>query len=145
MSFFGKSKQNAIKSEVLEDAPQTIANERMLARWLDQIYTDYEKDGGFEKLPGKGKPINLDSGDPLNGMLKNANILPVWLDLQHEIRDAIQSLINRLNNQAEYNPDDDMDQINKKIKKYNSLVPLPILQKGHLSKESVAEQLERWI
>jgi hypothetical protein len=66
MSFFKTTnKQSVIKSEVLEDAAQTIANERMLGGWLDQIYTDYEKDGGFKDLPGKGKPININSADPL--------------------------------------------------------------------------------
>jgi hypothetical protein len=145
MSFFGKSKQSAIKSEVLEDASQTIANEQMLAGWLDQIYTDYEKDGGFNNLPGKGKPIEIKSGDPLNGVLSNANILPDWLLLQHEVRDAIQALLGRMNSQAGYGPDDEITEINKKIKKYNTLVPTPILQKGHLSKEFVANQLMRWL
>jgi hypothetical protein len=146
MSFFKKTnKQSIIKSEVLEDAPQTIANERMLAGWLDQIYTDYEKDGGFENLPGKGKPIHIKSGDPLNGVLSNANILPDWLLLQHEVRDAIQALLGRMNAQAAYEPDDEIMEINKKIKKYNTRVPTPILQKGHLSKGSVADQLTRWL
>jgi hypothetical protein len=145
MSFFKKTnKPNVIKSEVLEDAAQTIASERNLNGWLDQIYTDYEKEGGFENLPGKGKPIDIKFGDPLNGVLSNANILPDWLILQHEVRDAIQALIIRMDFQAEYEPDVEITEINKKIKKYNTLVPTPILQKGHLSKESIVDQFTRW-
>jgi hypothetical protein len=146
MSFFKKTnKQSVIKSEVLEDSAQTIVNEQMLAGWLDQIYADYEKDGGFENLPGKGKPIDIKSGDPLMSVLSNANMLPNWLTLQHEVRDAIQALIIRMDSQAAYEPDDEIKEINKKIKKYNTIVPAPILQKGHLSKESVVEQLTRWL
>jgi hypothetical protein len=146
MSFFKKTnKQNVIKSEVLEDAAQTIASERNLNGWLDQIYTDYEKDGGFENLRGKGKPLEVKSGDPLNGVQSNANMLPDWLTLQHEIRDAIQALIIRMDSQAVYEPDDEIKEINKKIKKYNTLVPTPILQKGHLSKESIVDQFTRWL
>jgi hypothetical protein len=146
MAFFKKTnKPNVIKSEVLEDAAQTIASERNLNGWLDQIYTDYEKDGGFENLPGKGKPIHINSVDPLMSVLSNANMLPDWLTLQHEIRDAIQALIIRMDSQAVYEPDDEIKEINKKIKKYNTLVPTPILQKGHLSKESIVDQLTRWL
>jgi hypothetical protein len=143
MSFF-KKKLNPIKSEVLEDAAQTIVNERNLNGWLDQIYTDYEKEGGFDSLPGKGKPLEVKSGDPLNGVLSNANFLPDWLTLQHEVRDAILILINRMEAQADYDPDQEINEINTRIKKYNTLVPTPILQKGHLSKESVVQQLMRW-
>jgi hypothetical protein len=146
MSFFKKTnKQNVIKSEVLEDAVQTIASERNLNGWLDQIYTDYEKDGGFENLPGKGKPININSTDPLMSVLSNANMLPDWLTLQHEVRDAIQVLIKQMDADPEVDPDNEIKDINKKIKKYNTLVPTPILQKGHLSKESIVDQLTRWL
>jgi hypothetical protein len=146
MSFFKKTnKQNVIKSEVLEDAAQTIASERNLNGWLDQIYTDYEKDGGFENLPGKGKPININSTDPLMSVLSNANMLPDWLTLQHEVRDAIQVLIKQMDADPEVDPDNEIKEINKKIKKYNTLVPTPILQKGHLSKESIVDQLTRWL
>jgi hypothetical protein len=115
MSFFKKTnKQKVIKSEVLEDAAQTIANERNLNGCLDQIYTDYEKDGGFENLPGKGKPININSVDPLMSVLSNANMLPDWLTLQHEIRDAIQVLIKQMDADPEVDPHNEIKEINKK-------------------------------
>ena len=146
MSFFKKTttKSKPIHSGVLEDAAQTIVNERMQHGWLDQIYSEYEKDGGFNNLPGKGKPLDVKFGDPLNGVLSNANFLPDWLTLQHEVRDAMESLIKSLSADPEMNPDLIILEINKKIKKYNGLVPTPILQKGHLSKESIVEQSARW-
>jgi hypothetical protein len=70
---------------------------------------------------------------------------PDWLTLQHEIRDAIQALIILMDSQAAYEPDVEIKEINKKIKKYNTLVPTPILQKGHLSKESVVDQFKKWL
>ncbi len=63
-------------------------------------------DGEFDDLPGKGKPIVFDD-DPLTpahrrlvgNILKNANVLPDWVQLQTEIaadRDEAARLLGRL-------------------------------------------------
>jgi DnaJ family protein C protein 28 len=52
-------------------------------------------DGAFDNLPGKGRPLILDD-DPLtpphlrlpNRIMKNAGVLPDWIDLAREIRAA---------------------------------------------------------
>src|SRR5438477_13003181 len=49
-------------------------------------------DGAFDDLPGKGKPLNLDD-DPFtpphlrlaNRILKNAGVLPDWMQVEQEM------------------------------------------------------------
>jgi hypothetical protein len=55
------------------------------------------KDGAFDNLPGKGKPLVLDDdpSTPLhlrlaNKVLKNANVLPDWVQLNVEIREGAE-------------------------------------------------------
>lgn len=50
------------------------------------------EDGKFDNLPGMGKPLELNDGDSLplevrmaNKVLKNAGVLPEWIQVQHEI------------------------------------------------------------
>jgi hypothetical protein len=50
------------------------------------------EEGKFDNLPGKGKPLELNDGDSLpldvrmaNKVLKNAGVLPEWIQVQHEI------------------------------------------------------------
>lgn len=68
------------------------------------------KEGAFDNLPGKGQPLNLED-DPntpphlrlANRILKNANVLPDWVQLDVEIRkskDEVAALFRRA--EAEY-------------------------------------------
>jgi hypothetical protein len=50
------------------------------------------EEGKFDNLPGMGKPLELNDGDSLpldvrmaNKVLKNAGVLPEWIQVQHEI------------------------------------------------------------
>jgi hypothetical protein len=127
-----------------EDAAQTIVRARNMNSWLDQAVRDCQESGGLDHLAGKGKPIVVQDGDPLNSMLKNANVLPAWLELQHEIRNRILKLIERMDlGQQDFT--DEITAINKQIIRYNQSVPTPVLQKGRLVEGSVREQLERWL
>ena len=63
-------------------------------------------EGKFEDLPGKGAPLNLDEDMSLpfsvrmtNQVLKNANVLPEWIQIQKDIHDektALESLKSKL-------------------------------------------------
>lgn len=142
---FQKDRNNPrpLKFEIAKDAAQTTSNERMMGNWLDEIYNDFGKRGCFENLPGKGKSIVVKSGDPLSSVLHNANVLPPWLELQHEIRDSMNALMTRLDlDHEEYTYE--LNEINKKIKKYNNLVPSSLLQKSTVTKEFIADQYKRW-
>jgi len=135
----------AAPAEVFENAASTIIFERKMQHWLDEAVRDCEKSGGLDDLAGKGKPIEVPTGDALNSILKNANVLPPWLELQHEIRDDIRELLRRYGTDSRpASFQTDLDAINKKIQKYNRSVPTPILQKGRLYPESVNKQLNSW-
>jgi len=50
------------------------------------------EEGKFDNLPGMGQPLDLSEGDSLpldvrmaNKVLKNAGVLPEWVQVQHEI------------------------------------------------------------
>lgn len=131
--------------EVYENAASTIVFERKMQHWLDEAIRDCERSGGLDHLDGKGKPVEVPSGDGLNSILKNANVLPSWLELQHEIRDDIRALLRRYDSVSR--PPSfhkELDAINQKIRKYNMSVPTPILQKGRLFPETVQKQLQVW-
>lgn len=130
---------------VSEDSVSTILHARRMNSWLDEAYSDCEKSGGFECLEGKGKPVVIPDGDALNSILKNASYLPSWLELQHEIRDDIRALLNKVEGvQLPPIAKADLEAINKKIARYNASVPTPILQKGKLHFDSVREQAQKW-
>jgi hypothetical protein len=130
---------------VSEDSVSTILHARRMNSWLDEAYSDCEKNGGFERLEGKGKPVVIPEGDALNSILKNASFLPSWLELQHEIRDDIRALLNKYDrDQPPPTAKTDLDAINKKIARYNASVPTTILQKGKLHIESIHEHAQKW-
>lgn len=150
MGWFRKeSKQSAevkpIKSEIAEDAPQTIATERMMSNWLDDVFTKYEKKGGLDDLPGKGKPLEVRGGDPLNGVLHNANVVPSWLALQHEIRDELQHIVKMCKDKPQADVSAAMSDVNQKIVKYNANVPSMLLQKSKVALDTIESQLAKWM
>ncbi|MDF2815325.1 MAG: hypothetical protein K0Q81_1525 [Paenibacillus sp.] len=131
-------------SLVNEDAAQTIVRARNMNTWLDDAFRECVQNGGMDNLDNKGKPVVVKGGDPLNSMLKNANVLPPWLELQHEIRKQILLLIERMN-LGQQDVTDDINRINQQITKYNLSVPTPILQKGRLAENSIREQVQLWL
>lgn len=115
------------------------------SHWLDEMYKEQQKKGAFDHLPGKGKPLNLDSGDVFNSILKNANVLPDWLLLQREIREQIRKLLTSLPDNSDNKWDREIAEINIKIKKYNTMVPVAILQKRQVVRDTIQEQYQQWL
>ncbi|QHW29695.1 DUF1992 domain-containing protein [Paenibacillus rhizovicinus] len=109
--------------------------------WMSEMYREQERRGAFEHLAGKGKQLNVPSGDVTNSILKEANFLPAWLILQHEIRDQLQGL---LETGSSVSLESALEDLNKKIAKYNQMVPNPMLQKWKLNGENMRQQFERW-
>jgi len=113
--------------------------------WLDDLITEHENQGGFDNLPGKGKPLNIDPNeDALAGVLKNSGAVPAWLALQHEIRDDIQRAISSMESQPKFNLENAIRDINVKIRKFNVQSPTPLLQKKLISRENIVRQYEEW-
>jgi hypothetical protein len=131
-------------SDEPEAAPTPFWNSGVsVEHWAGQMYHDEMKKGTFDHLSGKGKPMEVPDADITNSILKNANVLPDWLMLQHEIRDQLQALLSVANPDAKQ-VERELDDMNKKIKKYNTLVPSVVLQKRKLTKEDMHKQYNQW-
>ncbi|WP_322924380.1 DUF1992 domain-containing protein [Paenibacillus campi] len=118
------------------------------ANHLDDIFNDFVANGGMENVKGAGKPLHVPDGDVLNSVLKTANYLPPWLELQKQIRANMKHLIEQLDNDAADVSKDDwaaqFDELNEQIKKYNRSVPSPLLQKGFVSANNISSKYEQW-
>lgn len=112
--------------------------------WIGEMYKEQLRNGAFDDLPGKGKPLDIPSGDVTNSILKNANVLPDWLTLQHEIRDQLQDLLSS-GDRDEKAVQRELDDLNKKVSKYNNVVPSIILQKRKITKEEMQKQYGQWV
>lgn len=112
--------------------------------WVAEIYNEQLKKGTFDDLPGKGKPMQVPTGDITNSILKTANYLPDWLMLQHEIRDELQKLRLNDNSLDEITIGRLLIEINIKIDKYNNMVPSAILQKRKVTHENWKQQIHHW-
>lgn len=128
---------------------QKIPNNRTTGDHLDEIISKYEQKGGFADLEGKGKPLEIPFNPSdaylFNKMLKNANVMPPWLELQHEIRDLIGILLSSMKENQSINIPADLKGINKKIKLYNSKCPIPSLQKPLLTQDTIELQYAKWL
>lgn len=144
-------KEDTVAENGNSTPPQTGAHRhhhkkrRKASGWLDTAITEHEKDGGFDDLPGKGKPLKLDPNeDAFASTLKNAGALPMWLALQHEIRDQIGKTIQLMERRKDFGLESAIQEINAKIRQYNTKCPSPLLQKPLLNEQNIATQYERW-
>ena len=79
----------------------------------DRKIRDAQEEGAFDNLPGQGKPLNLDF-DPrvppelraAYRMMKDANLLPDWIQLDKEIRQLQERWDGQLANYAERRAED---------------------------------------
>ncbi|KFM99097.1 DUF1992 domain-containing protein [Bacillus clarus] len=98
---------------------------------ISSIVKRAEKEGTFDDLPGKGKPLNIDkdlSYNPekqLYRTLKNNHVLPRWIELSKEI-DYLKEKLNEIKDTEEAAKL--IRTINKKILEHNLLCP-PTAQK----------------
>lgn len=133
--------------EALEAVPAPRYG-RLSPDWMDDAFADYARQGGFEGLSGKGKPLELDESQAedatLNRILANNHILPPWLALQNEIRDEVGALYQQLQKQPSMNIEGDCRHLNVRINKYNAMCPSPMLQKPLLSPENFVQQSTKW-
>ncbi|UCZ53602.1 DUF1992 domain-containing protein [Bacillus shivajii] len=111
------------------------------------MYKDHEKKGGFDNLPGKGKPLTHEqlNSDPLNSVLKNAGFLPEWVKLQHKVRDLVADYIFK-RDKGFFNEKEAkkyLKNINQQVKKYNRHCPYS-LQKPPITADSIDKEKARW-
>lgn len=113
--------------------------------WMDDLIMEHQKQGGFDHLSGKGKPLNFEpKTDVFDGILKNAGAVPPWIAFQQEIRADIQRAITSMKSQSTFDLDNAIAQINEKIRKYNTQCPSPLLQKRVVSANDIVQRLDDW-
>lgn len=110
---------------------------------IESAVDEFAKNGGFNDLTGKGKPIKIEEGDVLTSILKNANVQPPWIELRKEIAADLKRVADRKPPVAEMEAE--LEAINQKIRKYNRLVPNSLLQKGLVSAANVESACEKWV
>ncbi|WP_330501444.1 hypothetical protein V2I71_19805 [Peribacillus frigoritolerans] len=60
--------------------------------WMDQIFKEYEREGGLKNNPGFGKPLPESA---LSKYIRRPRIgfLPLWIKWQKEIREKLAELV----------------------------------------------------
>ncbi|GAA0413754.1 MAG: DUF1992 domain-containing protein [Bacillota bacterium] len=98
---------------------------------IGEMIRKAEKDGQFDHLPGKGKPLKLGkdymnpSEKQLYKTMKDNHVLPKWVELANEI-DTLKEEISALEGEERKRK---IKTVNKKIKAYNFACP-PSLQRN---------------
>ncbi|HZG56092.1 DnaJ family domain-containing protein [Paenibacillus sp.] len=111
---------------------------------VDEAVREFEKNGGMERVKGKGKPLQLETGDPIYGVLRTANVRPHWLELQHDIRDALKRLHEETMRGESARAEEALAAINAKIVRYNAIVPHYTMQKSKVEWATLSKQREAW-
>lgn len=119
--------------------------------WLDTQIREAQERGDFDNLAGSGEPLapadqnEAFAGDDALGLrlLKNAEALPAWIELNKEIR-AERAICQRILGYYTAEPDRDRrarfardyrrraSELNQKIDRYNLIVPAPHLEQIRL-------------
>ncbi|MGE6378739.1 DnaJ family domain-containing protein [Peribacillus muralis] len=128
-----------------------MVKEQGHVNWMDQIFRDYEKDGGLKNNPGFGKPLpeSVLSGNMYDDFLskaKDAGFLPLWIKWQKEIRQELSEVVSlrKMNGEG-----DDMlltrriEEINEKVRTYNAICP-PKMQRREIEWATIESQFEKW-
>lgn len=138
-------------------------------RVVEDLIQEAMSKGQFDNLDGKGKPLShAQSQNPyvdftqhkINKILLDNGFTPEWITLQKEIRTDIDNLVDILTEYRSYvgrTPLDDTEadewstmvsrqenrksDINKKIDKYNLIVPILDQQMCHIQLEKIAEKV----
>lgn len=128
----------------LRSRPNSIRSETDIVNVVEQRIWRSMEEGQFENLPGKGKPLDLNTNphadpaeDTLYRILSKNGSAPEWVELNKEIRCKIaewrlalkKAWTSRINHQGSTWPKDSvslkaqMRDINNKVLHYNLIVP----------------------
>lgn len=134
-----------LPAEVYVDQDAVSAGQTQLAHWLDEKYEEFVAGGGLDRLPGKGKPLTVPTGDVMNTILKQAGIPHPWVLLRLTIKESIEDILHLLKRTPD-DPsiDEQLAELNKRIVQYNVESPSLALHRRKLTRENIAAELERW-
>ncbi|CAG7625203.1 DUF1992 domain-containing protein [Paenibacillus allorhizosphaerae] len=134
----------------IEAAPVPPKFRKYGADWMDEVMQDQMEKGNLDHLPGEGKPLFLTGESSIerhvNSVLKTANYLPRWVELQQEIKHDLERILKKKNGGDPSCSDiqADISEVNQKIRKFNDTCPIPLLQKTSITEENIAVQYEKW-
>ncbi len=143
--------------------PDRPRNEEERQAVVEQRIQEAMKNGAFDNLPGKGKPLELNQNPYLEpgqalafGLLKNNGFAPEWIERDKEIRQELAAARAELRmawRQIQPNPAADplwqaavarfeaaLPKLNRKIDDFNLLVPIVSSQRPRLR---LADELRR--
>jgi len=107
-------------------------------KYNDLIGDILESTGDRDNVKGKGKALSKsymkrDVYQNFQKVARDSGFLPHWLKLQQEIAELISNC----------KTDKDVEYINEKIKKYNTICPAPF-QKGMITLGNIEKAKENW-
>ncbi|XP_078618946.1 dnaJ homolog subfamily C member 28-like [Branchiostoma floridae x Branchiostoma japonicum] len=147
---------------------------QVIDRMVEDMIAESMANGEFDNLPGKGKPLNLQKSEYnpyqdttthlINKILNDNGFKPQWVELEVEVRSRIKELRKKLDskrgafgpepfspqNQKKWNTyldtfREDIAALNKRIDKYNMIVPIMAKQLGHIKPDrEVAKVMEKF-
>lgn len=134
-----------LPAEVYVDQDAVSAGQVQLTHWLDEKYEEFVAGGGLDRLPGKGKPLTVPTGDVMNTILKQAGIPHPWVLLRLTIKESIEDILYLLKRSPD-DPslDEQLAELNKRIVQYNVESPSLALHRRKLTRENIAAELEKW-
>jgi len=106
--------------------------------WMEEIIQEAMRKGGFDDLPGKGKPLDLDKDEPdpyaanegswlVNKVLRENKVAPLWIELEKSIREDREWLATHAKDHPER--PSRIEELNEKIMLYNLNKPRGIVDK----------------
>jgi hypothetical protein len=135
-----------LPAEVLEDRALTVHAERQLKHWLDEAVEEFAKNGGFDDLPGKGKPLRVPTGSVMDTILLNAGATHPWLLLRKDIKLSLELVMSLLESSPR-DPiiDEHLADINRKIAELNYQAPGLSLHRRKVTRANIREQYDKWV
>lgn len=115
---------------------------------IGEISDNHRFDDEIKRNPGYGKPLpSMAKGDVYSNFLKTAKeagFLPPWLKLQKEIKEQLDDVLERIEKKdLTIDHGQLIEDINKKIKKYNQACP-PSLQRRLIEYQTIQQQYKIW-
>lgn len=134
-----------LPADIYVDQDAAAAGEIQLKHWLDEKYEDFVNSGGYDQLPGKGKPLVIPTGSVLDSILKQAGVPHPWVLLRLTIREDIEETAALAERQPDH-PEIEgrLADLNQRIAKYNLEAPSPALHRRKLTRENLSSEQLRW-
>ncbi|MDF2959335.1 MAG: hypothetical protein K0S39_1070 [Paenibacillus sp.] len=135
-----------LPAETLEDTDVWLSHQRQVKSLVDEAYEEFVQKGGFDNLPGLGKPLVVPTGDVFESILKNAKAVPPWIMLRNHVKQLIQQATQFIDsNERPEEADRLIAEINENIKQMNLLAPSLSLHRKIVTKQTIHEQALKWI